>query len=177
MSGPDSITDAEVFRAVQGDCAARKRLLAAIGPQLRAMITVRLSPDPAQWHAVEDIAQQCLLDLAEGIERIKQPTETALKSFASTIAERRVPDFIRHTDPNKPIAQASLDATVPLDGSSLKPLVTLIASTGITPQSAAARAEAIAAVFSELGQLRPLYRQVIAMAFFDQLPLEEIATR
>jgi len=175
MSRSYTISDADVASAVKGHGEARNRLLALLGPQVRAMVAIRLAPRPAQWHTAEDLAQQAMTDLIEAIGRLEQPVAACLRRVASTIVERRVADLLKNAGPQRPVAEASLDATIPMDGSSLKPLVTLLASTGVTPQSAAARSESIGRLLAELGKMRPLYQHVISLAFFDQMPTAEIA--
>lgn len=175
MSRSHTISDVEVAAAVQGDAEARNRLLGLLGPQVRAMVAIRLAPRPAQWHTAEDLAQQAMTDLIEAIGRLKQPVAACLRRTASTIVERRVADLLRDAGPQRPAAEASLDATIPMDGSTLRPLITLLASTGVTPQSAAARSESIGRLLAELGKMRPVYRHVITLAFFDQMSTVEIS--
>ncbi len=175
MSRSHTISDADVAAAVKGDGEARNRLLALLGPQVRAMVAIRLAPRPAQWHTAEDLAQQSMTDLIEAIGRLEQPVAACLRRVASKIVERRVADLLKNAGPQRPVAEASLDATIPMDGSTLKPLVTLLASTGVTPQSAAARSESIGRLLAELGKMRPVYQRVISLAFFDQMPTVEIA--
>src|SRR5215510_6373656 len=110
MPGSHTISDADVVAAVQGDGEARNRLLAVLGMQVRAMVVVRLAPEPSQWHAVEDLAQQSLIDLLEGLQRLETPAAACLRAFMSTIVERRVVEYIRDVGPNRQIAPASLDA-------------------------------------------------------------------
>jgi RNA polymerase sigma factor (sigma-70 family) len=47
----------------------------------------------------------------------------------------------------------------------------------MSPRTVVERAEQLNRLMIELGQLKPAYRDVITLAFFDQLPMDDIARR
>ena len=182
MFGLETITDEMVQAATQDSAADRERIMEAMASQVRAMITVRLSPTPAQFHAVEDLTQQSLMALSEGLARLGHPTVGVLMSYTSVIVARRVADFLRCSGPAKGEALASLDSPASLDSSvhdvsDSEPLWQMLSASGLSPRSSLVRAEAVRQVISEVGLLKPAHREVITLAFFDQLQMGEIAER
>ncbi len=172
--GSEDITNQMVLAATRDSASDRERILAAMTSKVRAMVTVRLSPTPAQFHAAEDLAQQSLMALSEALARLHLPTVEALRSMASVIVARKVADFLRQANPGTRPPAASLDTSVHA-GSVWGPLRELLPAGSRSPRSKADRAEAIRQVMAELGGLEPTYRQVITLAFFDQLAVTEIA--
>ena len=176
MFGAETITDELLGSACRGCAADREKVLGALGDQVRVMVRVRLSATPAQQHACEDLAQQALVDIAAALPKLNRPVVAALKSTASTIVGRRVADFLRSGEHLRAGQVRSLDSSVH-DLSRSSPLWSLLSASGMSPKSAASQRESIERIMTELGRLRPLYREVIALAFFDQLPVSEIGQR
>lgn len=176
MFGAESITDETVRAAVQGGAPEREKVLAALTSQVRAMITIRLSPTPAQFHAVDDLAQQSLIALSEGLDRLRDARVAALKSFTSVVVGRKVADFLRHNNTGKTRGLDSIDASLP-DHTAFGPLREILPASTLSPRSLAVRADAIRQVVAELGRLKSSHREIITLAFFDQLPMNEIAER
>ena len=98
MFGAASITDETVRAAVRGDACERNKVLEALTSQVRAMITIRLSPTPAQFHAVDDLVQQSLIALSAGLDTLRDARLAALRSFASVVVGRKVADFLRKSN-------------------------------------------------------------------------------
>jgi RNA polymerase sigma factor (sigma-70 family) len=176
MFGAVDLTDEAVRAAAEGSRTALTRVLGALEPQLRVMVLVRLCPTPAQLHSVDDISQQVLTALAAGISRLKSRTAAGLKAYASGIVRHQVADLLR--GPGRTGGPAgrvrSLDSTVG-ELSSAGPLWKFLSASGVSPRTAAERDEQVALLFTELGRLKPEHRDVIVLAFFDQLPTGEIA--
>jgi RNA polymerase sigma factor (sigma-70 family) len=172
--GSEDITNQMVLAATRDSAADRERILAAMTSKVRAMVTVRLAPTPAQFHAAEDLAQQSLMALSEALAGLRLPTVEALRSMASVIVARKVADFLRQANPTNRPAAASLDTSVHT-GSVFGPLREFLPASSLSPRSKADRAESIRQVMAELGGLEPTHRQVITLAFFDQLAVTEIA--
>lgn len=176
MFGVARLTDPVVRAAVGGSQPDLARVLEAIGAQVRLMVAARLSPTPAQFHAVEDIIQQAMIALATGISRLDSPTVSGLRAFASGIVRHTVCGFLsRHDDgdSNGPVT-ASLDSTV-ANISDVGPLWQFLSASGTSPSDAASRAEQITRVMAELGRLKPEHREVINIAFLGQVSLTETA--
>ncbi len=178
MFGATEITDAGVQAAASGSREDTARVLGAIQPQIRLMVAARLSPTPAQFHAAEDIAQQVSVGVTSGLNRLENRTLTGLKSYVSRIVANKVADYLRtHGAADGARANVrSLDSTVGgIAGAG--PLWQLLSSGGTTPLSAVDRADRLRVVMLELGQLKAEHREVITLAFFDQLRTSEIAAR
>jgi len=179
MTAPDGdfLTDEQVREAVSGSVAAREGLLRVIARRVPAMVNVRLSPSMAQHHVVEDLAQEVMISIADGLSSMREPTVVALKSFTSVIAARRVADFVRVSKSGNNTSPAhSLESGMHAGATSLI-LRDLIPASSLTPRSAAVRAEGIRHTMAELSNLKDEYRDVITLAFFDQLPMAEVAER
>ncbi|HKQ50218.1 MAG TPA: sigma-70 family RNA polymerase sigma factor [Phycisphaerae bacterium] len=174
MFGAEAVTDAQILEATQGSVPAREAIAEALAPQVRAMVLVRLAPGISQDHAVEDLSQQALMDIIAGLPTLRNPVVAALKRFASTIVSRRVADFIKSGRIAQGRAAASLDSSIAAL-SSVAFMKDLVAARDHSPRSVAARAEQTRAVLEEMGHLKQEHRTAIALAFFDQLPIVDIA--
>jgi RNA polymerase sigma factor (sigma-70 family) len=176
MVAVGELGDAVVRAAAAGDAAARARVLQALGPRVRLMVAARLAPQLGQMEAVDELTQQVLATLVPGFARLENQTAAGLRAYVSGIVSHRVAEFIRRQADGRgtPRTPVSLDTTV-RSLSQAAPLWQLLSGSGTSPSSAAARAEQVAGVLAEMGRLRAEYREVITLAFFDQLPTGEIA--
>ncbi len=176
MIGAPELTNALVQTAVGGaetDCAL---ILKVMAPRIRLMVAARLSPAAHQQDALDDTTQQVLIALTTGLPSLKDQSVTGLNAFASGIVNRKVADLLEGRENGKrprPRA-ASLDSTVAtLSGAG--PLWTFLSVSGTSPGSAVERVEEARRALEELGRLKAVYREIITLAFFDQLPTREIA--
>src|SRR5262245_55831450 len=112
FSSATILTDELVRSAAGGSVVDRDRLLQALAVQVRAMVTARLAPAPAQFPVMEEIAQQALLNIAEGLSSLRVPGVVALRSFASTVVSRRVADYLRRSNGVAAPGIRSLDSTL-----------------------------------------------------------------
>src|SRR5262245_3167554 len=161
MTVPDGdlLTDEQVLAAVNGISDAREAVLRALARRIPAMVCVRLNPSAAQHHVVEDLSQDVLLSISEGLPRMRETTALALKSMPSVITARRVADYLRVKGESQSPTH-SLDAG--LHGTTTTLFMRdLIPATSLTPRSAAVRAEGVRHTMSELSRLKDEYRDVI----------------
>ena len=178
MTVPDGdlLTDEQVGAAVGGSIEARDAVLRVLARRIPAMVSVRLSPSAAQHHVVEDLSQEVLVSISEGLARMREPTAIALKSMTSVITARRVADYLRTAKGGDRPAVRSLDTS--LKGATTTVFMRdLIPASSLSPRSAAIRAEGVRQTLGELSRLKDEYRDVITLAFFDQLPMAEVADR
>jgi RNA polymerase sigma factor (sigma-70 family) len=179
MLGAAQLSDEVVRAAAEGSQPHLDQIAQAVAAQVRIMAAARLSPDPNRYDAIDDVAQASLYALVTGIHRLETRTVAGLRAFLSSIVSRKVVDHLREVArrtraPGSP--RASLDSTVsalPEAG----PLWEFLSADGSSPASAAARAESVEKLLAELGRLKPEYREIVTLAFFDQLPTAEIAQR
>lgn len=174
MFGAHLLTDEQVAAAVGGSQQAQSLVMDALAAQVKTMVAIRLAAKPGQAHLVEDLAQQSLLAILQNLSSLKSSSVVALKAFASTIVARRVADHLRQRPEQR--QGRSLDSTA-FVLSTAAPMRELLPATDTTPRSAAGRAELSRLAIRELGMMKPTYRQVITLAFFDQLPVKEIAVQ
>ncbi|MCP4249378.1 MAG: sigma-70 family RNA polymerase sigma factor [bacterium] len=145
-------------------------------PRVTAMVVARLSPMPSQWHAAEEIVQATMLALTTGLPRLENRCVAGLKSFASTIVTHKVADFLRGRGDGGSSKEVTISLdSVQLSGSATGALWQFLSASQISPRSALARAEQVKIAVYELGRLRRQYREVITLAFLDELPLGEVA--
>jgi RNA polymerase sigma factor (sigma-70 family) len=176
MFGTAELTDEVVRVAADGSRPATDQVLEALGPQVWLMVAARLSPTPAQIHAVDDVAQQVMLVLAKRISRLEQRTVAGLRAFVAGVVRREVAALYRRRgrDAGAGRRVRSLDSTLG-SGTGAAPLWQFLSGSATSPRSAADRAELTARLISELGRLKDDYRQIITLAFCDQLPMRDIA--
>ena len=176
MFRSEAITDEVVRSAALGSAEDRERIFEAFTPELFAMIAVRLAPTPAQFHAVEELAQDSLMALSKGLTNLRSPTIGGLRSYASGIVTRKVATFLREAHPKQSPREVSLDSSTQR-AAIAGPLRKLLTASGLTPRSALVKVEEIGRVIEELACLKSSYREVITLAFFDQLSVAETAER
>ncbi|MFG0315888.1 MAG: RNA polymerase sigma factor [Planctomycetota bacterium JB042] len=167
------LTDSLVEAAVRNQGEARTRLLELSSGRLRGMALARLASEPDRWNAAEDIAQEALLALDRGLDRLESRTARAWLAFQSTVVSRKIADHFRER--RAPERAAAL-APGP-DASSVGPLLGVLAASGPSPSSMAGAREAAVVALDELGALRELHREAITLALFDQLETREIGER
>lgn len=176
MFGAAGLTDEVVQAAVAGSQPDLARVAEALQGQIRLMVLARLSPKPAQFHAVEDLTQEVMMALVTGIGRLEQPTVRGLVGFLAGVVGHVVCHYLSRGIAGSGVGPPvrSLDSTV--SGlSEAAPLWEFLSQSGTSPPSAAARSELVAHVLTGLGKLKPQYREVITMAFFDQRRTDAIA--
>lgn len=177
MFGTPTLTDDVVCAAAEGSRDQFARVAEAMLPQVRLMVLARLVPTIAQRPAVDDITQEVMLALAEGITRLRERTVSGLKAFVSGIAANKVAKSLKRTRAGENGQRVqSLDSTV-ATLSDAGPLWQFLSVSATSPSSAAGRSELAALFFSELGKLKLEYRQVITLALIDELPTRDIAQR
>lgn len=172
----ETITDEVVRSASQGSAEDCERILKAFTPEVFAMIAVRFAPTPAQFHAVEELAQESLMALSKGLANLRSPTMNGLRSYASGIVTRKVATFLKEAHPNRSARVFSLDSSTQ-HAAIAGPLRELLTASGLTPRSALVQVEETGRVIEALAKLKPSYREVITLSFFDQLSMDETAER
>lgn len=169
----EEVADGWVAGAVGGSEQDRERLISILTPRVRAMVLARLAPAPSQFHVVDDLVQQSLADVSAKLCELRTQTFVALRAFASVIVSRRVADYLREAA--KPEGMTlRLSAA---DSSIVEWLSRTLPASGRSPRSAAARAEEAERMLLELGKLKESQREILTLAFFDQLSLDEISER
>ncbi len=175
MTAVAELSDSVIVAASEGSDWARAQLLEVLAPQVRLMVRARLAPSPTQLGAMEDLAGQVLTALASGLGRLENRTAAGLKAFLSSIVKHKVADFIRESnDPDARRVVQSLDSTV-ADFSQVGPMWQFLSASGVSPRTALDHAERVGRLMDELGRLSAVHREVLILAFFDQLSVAEIA--
>jgi RNA polymerase sigma factor (sigma-70 family) len=172
---PVAIGDDLVVAASTGDQNAQARLFEYMAPQVRMMVNARLNPTTAQTQIAEDLVQESLLALRQSIGGLQRQTAAGLRAFTSTIVSRHVADALRDRHRMSRRGLQSLDSAVQADFSGATPLWAILSAGGSSPLTQADHADLVPRVMGALETLKPEHRQVITLAFFDQLETSDIA--
>jgi len=170
------LDDQLVVGAVRQEESSRSQVLEALPPQVRLMATARLSTTPNYFHAIEEITQLSMVAISDGLTRLQKPTASGLRAFASGIVSHKVSDYLnkRGGVDRRGASMASLDQTI-TSLSQSGPMWQFLSATCTSPMSVIDRTDQFRLLMAELGNLKPEHREVITLAFFDQLPTGEIA--
>jgi RNA polymerase sigma factor (sigma-70 family) len=177
MPGSVELTDEIVQAGVAGSRPALRTVVQLIAPQIRLMVAARLSSARDRGNAVDEVTQRVLLALLEGVSRLERQTVGGLKGFLSAIVSRKAADYICMRRESK-----GRSDTVSLDhwrgpGVDDDLMDCVLSASDTTPGRAAERTEQVQRMLVALDELRPNYREVVTLAFFDQLSVSEIAER
>ncbi|MCA9291165.1 MAG: sigma-70 family RNA polymerase sigma factor [Phycisphaerales bacterium] len=178
MAHAHEIIERHLHDAADGNRHALDQLLEALQPQVHLMVAARLAATPAQFHAVEEIAQVSMIALVSALARLEHRTVAGLHAFLSRIVSNKVADFLRRRaasgdGPQRPVSLDASTAGLSCPG----PLWHALSADGVTPGSHAAMVDDAGRVLAAIGELTERARDVITLAFFDQLSTAEIATR
>lgn len=174
LTMPGLLSDERVAAAVRGERAALDAVATAVADQARCMVAARLSPTPGHFDAVDDLAQQSLLAMCEGIRRLEAATAEGLKAYLSGIVSRKVADFLRLAARSR-VRRGGGGRVREMNWASSDAFTSVLEASGATPSSIAGRAEHADRMLAALGQLKPEHREAVTLAFFDQLPTGRIA--
>ncbi len=172
----NEITNDLVELAAAGCREAENRLLEVLAPQVERMVLVRLAPAPWQMDAVGDIAQNVLIGVLQGLPTLRVRTAAGLRSFVSTIVDRRVADHLRGRTVHRtggPLGPAALDRLRRSTAS--MSLLHRLQANGVGPATEIAGVDQFESVLRGLGELSAVHRDVIVLAFFDQLSTAQVA--
>ncbi len=170
------LSDSLIEQACQGDAAAIASVAQVLLPHVRLMVAARLGMDSQGGGNIDDLAQVAISEMTEALPRLQTRTVGGLRAFTSAIVSHKVADHLRDPRRRSDRRPVSLDSTVALL-TEAGPLWQFLSASGASPLSMAARAESVSRVVAELRGLKPEHREVITLAFFDQLKTAEIAER
>lgn len=173
MIAAGELTDELVCAAAAGDNRARGQLCAALLTRTRLMIMARLAPTPNQLCNVDDLSQDVMQAVIDGLPRLENKTVPGLMGYISQTVAHRVCDFIRQQPPPGRGTVPLPDSTV--TGCSPNPLHTLLCASGRSPSSNLAASEEIARLLQALGQLKAAHQDVIHLIVFAGLSSSQAA--
>jgi len=169
--GSGEWTDRLVAEAAGGSEEARTRLSEQLLPRVRAMVIARLAPAPSQRHDVDDLTQECLIGVLEGVATLREPRAAVLRAFASTIVSRRTADYIRRATAEEKRNPRPRDAGASIDSD----LWASILADSLSPGGSVAKRDEIRRILLALSGLKDRYRRIVTLAFIDQISMAEIA--
>lgn len=177
MSTPKPLFDDDAVRAARdGDEKQRSFVVACLAESVRAMVVVRLAPTGMRAQDVDDLVQDSLTAISEGLTTLREPTVATLRSFSSTIVARQVATYLSK-DPRRMNRQPmSLDVATG-EGSSADVLRNLLSASGISPGAIASRREQTHRLLVHLAALKESHRDVITYSVIDQLSMIEVAEK
>jgi RNA polymerase sigma-70 factor (ECF subfamily) len=165
-----------VALAMGGDRASLERLLLAHYDRLAERIGSKLPPRLQATQAVEDILQLTFLQAFRDIGSFQSREDAGFGDWLARIADHRLLDAIKHHDRAKRGGDMQRAPSEIQGDSSVLSLLDWIAADDTSPPSAAARAEAVAALHVALASLPSDQRAAIQLRLLDGKSLEETAT-
>lgn len=164
-----------VRRAVEGDQAARERLLAECRPYLHVVARAHVSGWMQGKIDCSDIVQQTLLEAHRGFENFRGGTQEEWLAWLRRIAVHNVADLVkRHAGSQKRDARREVRLRS-AEESHVPGGVGELSAGGETPSRAAIRNEHAVLVTSVLADLEPDYQQVIVLRNLEHLSFNEVA--
>lgn len=166
------VARARAASAIDAAIAALRLLAFGLEPVIRAYVLTRIGDMDPQ--VVEEIIETAIFDAIRSAERFEGATLAQFRSFAFTIASRRIDDYhrrdrIRHGDEERKVQLTPLERTDP-EGNVL-----------IHERPSEDPAEAIteAGVFAQVlnGMENNVHRAVVLIERFEDPPHAEIAER
>lgn len=164
----------DVQRAVAGDSSALERLLAAVGPSVRAQMAPLM---PERWRAVltlDDLMQQTYLDAFLAVRRFEPQGETSFEAWVVTIARRNLSDAVRLLDAEKRGGGVRVE---PLSASTYARLFDLLSDGSLTPSRVVAAQELEAMLRDAVAQLPALHRQIVESVDLHGQDVRTVADR
>ena len=140
-----------------GEETAKGDLLERLRPRLVLWAATRLSPALRTKVDPEDLAQDVLLNVHEGLGTFRGTERRSFFAWVFTIAENRLRDLCDH------------------HGALKRKLPTPTSLTVTSPSTAAARDEQVTRVHEALARLAPDHQEVIRLRRLQGLPLKEVA--
>jgi RNA polymerase sigma factor (sigma-70 family) len=176
MFGAGALTDETVRAAASGSRPDVARVAETLQPQVRLMVAARLCPTPAQLDAVDEVTQDVMLALTTSISRLESRTVDGLRAYLSGMVMHKVAGVLQRQrrDGTSGRHTRSLDSTV-ASLSQAGPLWQFLSASDTSVCTAVARAEMTERLIESLGRLPAQHREIITLAFFDQLSVSEIA--
>jgi len=147
-----------IRRALEGTSQDRGKLLEHLRPRLVLWASGRLSPALRAKLEPEDVAQETLLAVHNGIDRFEGRDDRAFLGWVFKIAENRIRDLADRFG-----AQKRQPVAPPHD------------FTQTSPSTVAARREEVNRVVRALPELPEDYRQVLSLRRFEEREVREIA--
>jgi RNA polymerase sigma-70 factor (ECF subfamily) len=143
--------------ALQGDAEARGALLERLRPRIVLWVGTRLSDQLKAKVEAEDVAQDILVAIHEGLGGFEGDDDRAFLSWLFRVAENRIRDLVDHF------------------GALKRQLPAPLAFTQTSPSSHAARKELTARMRDALARLSEPHRRVIQLRRFEELEIPAVA--
>lgn len=159
--------------ATQGDGDALRALLVAWEPRVRLMAAVRMCG--ADDDATDEVAQDVMLALTRGVPRLETPRLEVYRAYVSSTVRKQVARQFEAANRERGHRRAHPPRDL-LSDSRTRTLLTSLVGAESTPSSHAVRRERTELLLDVLADLDEPHREVLTLAFFDELNSSEIAT-
>jgi RNA polymerase sigma-70 factor (ECF subfamily) len=171
MGSPLETTLAQARAARDGDRAALEALFQRYLPRVIDIVALRLGRCRRDLGAIEDIAQESLLDAFRGIDRFREQSEATFRNWIARIVENNVRDQERHRTARKRGGGKMQSLSELSDSSDAE----AAAAHDATPSQVAGAREDAAMIESALLQLGERQREVIVLRDRCEMSFEEVA--
>ncbi len=166
--------DELLSRAASGDDLAVRRLLVPHIAYLARFVAHRYPILDHGISNVDDVVQETLSEALRQVNRF-DPAKGSLRTWLSTIAERRARNAVRAQQRIKRGGAHQRVRQAAGTDSSLDDVVELLSAGSHTASRSAIRREAVQAVQNAIAELREDYRQAIELRLIEGKSLEEVA--
>lgn len=171
----DSEADADLLERVrQGDNVAVRQLLLPHVVYLSDFLGAKYPQLKRGMMTVEDVIQETLAD-AYGQAGKFDPNKASLRTWLTTIAERRACDAIRGQQRIKRGGQHQQVHQAAFAESSVYDIVEMLSAESHTASRSVARHEAVQAIQAGIEQLPEHYRQAVQLHLIEGKSLHEVA--
>ncbi|MCP4245520.1 MAG: sigma-70 family RNA polymerase sigma factor [bacterium] len=164
--------------ALQGDLAARQRLVLRRHRELMAIVRADLSPRVRTHLDPEDLIQEIYTAALQGFDGFAGRTPAAFAAWMNTIARNKVRQVGRRLldAARRDVRREQRSAAGPFSQTGA-PLVNALEAHMTTVAGKAVRIEALDALAAALALLPEHYREVIKLRHLDGLSVDEAAAR
>jgi RNA polymerase sigma factor (sigma-70 family) len=139
-------------------------------------VASRLAPTLAQDGDAEEITQQVLVALLDGLSRISIRTERGVRSFLEGVVSHKVADFLRARGNGNGNRIRSLESTV-LGRTHAGPLWQFLSASGASPRTMLEHLENRRKILCVFDQLSADDQELLNLAIVERRSVVEIATR
>lgn len=173
---PDREAEQTLFRrVVEGDDMAIGELLLPHVVYLSDFIAAKFPQLDRGVACVEDVVQETLTDAYRQIRGFDPHGEATLRTWLTTIAERRARDAIRAQQRIKRGGQHRRVEQAVGEESSMYDIVDMLSAPSHTASRSVARHEAVQAVQDAIDELPDHYRQAVQLHMLEGKTLDEVA--
>jgi RNA polymerase sigma-70 factor (ECF subfamily) len=161
-----------VQAAKGGDRASLEKLFARYLPRVRQIVALRLGQRLSQFIEHEDVAQEVLLKVFQGLERFEERSESSFRHWLSRCVECEIVDQSRRAAARK---RGGGQVRRFADCGQESFLSSILADSGPSPSAALRAAEVELQLEQAILKLPKHHREVVILRYLCEMPYDELA--